>query len=72
MQIERTNKQIIITIPDDDSYFSYSELEVFLNYIKFKSHLERKQGDQKVADQLADEADQNWWANNKDRILKQG
>ena len=69
MLVQRTANQIIITIPEDNSYFSYPELEAFLNDLHYRSIFKQKQVPQSLADELADETDRNWWNNNKNRIL---
>lgn len=69
MLVQTTANQIIITIPEDNSYFSYSELKAFLNDLQYRSIFKQKQVPQSLADELADEADRNWWNNNKNRIL---
>lgn len=69
MLIKNTGRQIVITIPNDNSIFKPKELKDFLDYLKYLQLMNRKKGTASLAKELADEADRNWWINNKARIL---
>lgn len=69
MVIERANSEIIIRIPDDGKAFGEREIQNLINYIRYRQLVSRSTATQEDADRLAKEANANWWAKNKERIL---
>ena len=67
MQIERTEKEVIIRLPvtvDTD------DLQELLNYARHKELTSKFSVSQKQADKLASQVNKNWWAKNRKRLLK--
>lgn len=69
MILERKDNEIVIRIPDDGRAFGAKELQNLINYIRYRQLVSRSIATQEDADQLAKEANSNWWAANKERIL---
>jgi len=67
MIIERTDKEIVIRIPDN---VDIEGVQKFINYIRYKELTSGSKAEQKDADSLADKIDKNWWLKNKDRFIK--
>ena len=68
MTIEKlSNKQITITFSDTLNDLGLQRLIEFVKYIEITSKSEAKQQD---IDKLANEVNENWWANNKNRFIK--
>lgn len=66
MTIERTDNQIIITLP---ASMNVDELQRLINYLLYKEATKDSQATQDEVDKLAREANKQWWQENKDRFL---
>jgi len=66
MKIERENNQIKISIPDD--LIDISEVQDFLDYIKFREIQEKSKAGQQDAAKLSEEINQSWWEKNKHKF----
>jgi hypothetical protein len=67
MQIERTNKEIVIRLP---SYVNTEGLQSLIDYLCYKEATARSEATQEQADKLAADTKKGWWAKNKDRMIK--
>lgn len=68
MTLERTAQEVIIRLPAD---VNWEELEMFLKLIRYKELVSKSKAKQEDIDRLASEVNKSWWAENKDRFLKQ-
>ena len=67
MIVERTGNQIIIKVsPHVDSY-GFQRIIDYLDYLEVTSKSKATQDD---ADSLADDLNENWWAENRKRFIK--
>ena len=66
MRIETTNNEIILTFSKDA--VKLSEIQNFIDYIKFREINSQSKATQKQADELADEINQAWWEKNKNKF----
>ena len=68
MLIERTNNnQITITVSSSVDSFGLQRLIDYVKYLEATSKSKAKQSD---IDNLADEVNASWWANNRKRFIK--
>ncbi len=67
MVLERTEKEIIIRLPNN---IDWSDLESILKYIRYREIEPATQVKQGDIDRLASEINKNWWAENQHRFLK--
>jgi hypothetical protein len=67
MKIERTNKEILIKIPNN---VNIDDIQNVINIICYKELTSDINVNQEQIDDLASEIDNNWWKHNKDRLLK--
>jgi hypothetical protein len=67
MIIERTDKEILIRIPNTIDVEGAQRIIDYINYQEVTSGSNATQSD---ADRLADEINQSWWDKNKDNYLK--
>lgn len=67
MIIERTNKEILIRIPNT---VDIDDAQRIIDYIRYQELTSKSKASQKEVDNLAEEANQNWWKKNKDNFLK--
>lgn len=67
MQIERTNKEILIRVASDTDL---TGLQRILDYIKYREIASKSKATQEQIDELAREAKSTWWEDNKDRFIK--
>jgi hypothetical protein len=67
MIIERTNKEILIRIPDT---VDIDDAQRIIDYIRYQELTSKSKATQKEADNIAAEANENWWKENKDSFLK--
>lgn len=67
MQIERTDKEIVIRLA---SGTDLTGLQRILDYLKFREIASKSKATQKQIDELAKESKQSWWENNKDKFLR--
>ena len=67
MIVERTNNQIVIKVSRDVDSFGFQRIMDYLEYLEITSMSKTNQED---ADKLADELNENWWANNRNKFIK--
>jgi hypothetical protein len=66
MTIERTADAIILKLPPN---INIEEIQLFLNYLRFKEIVAKSKATQEDVDQLAREVNKSWWEKNKQRFL---
>jgi len=67
MIIEKKNKEFIIRIPETADI---EEIQDFVDYVRYKELTSKsKSVDQSVVDQLTEEINTKWWAENRARLL---
>lgn len=66
MTIQRINNQIIITLPES---VDLEGLQRLINYLLYKEATKDSQAKQEEVDQLAREANKQWWEENRHRFL---
>ena len=66
MRIETKNNEIILTFSKDA--VELTEIQNFIDYIKFREINSQSKATQKQADELADEINQAWWEKNKNKF----
>ena len=67
MQIERTDKEIVIRLA---SGTDLTGLQRILDYLQFREIASKSKATQEQIDELAKESKQSWWENNKNKFLK--
>ena len=67
MIIERTSKEVIIRIPVS---VNTDDLQDFIDYTRYKELTSKSKVLQKDIDELADEINKDWWAENRKRFTK--
>jgi len=67
MIIEKTNNEILIRIPNS---VDIDDAQRIIDYIRYQELTSKSKASQKEADNLAAEANENWWKENKDNFLK--
>lgn len=67
MQIERTDKEILIRLA---SGTDLTGLQRILDYLKFREIASKSQVSQKQIDKIAAESKKLWWDKNKDKFIK--
>ena len=67
MIVERTSSQIIITVSPKIDVFGFQRIMDYLDYLEITSKSKATQAD---ADNLADELNENWWSENRNRFIK--
>lgn len=67
MQIERTDKEIVIRVPLETDL---PGLQQILDYIKFRNIASKSQANQSQIDALAKDSKSTWWEENKSKFLK--
>ena len=67
MLIQTINNETIITVP---SSVNFSYLQDFIDYLNVKSIVSNSQATEEEIDQIAEEAQENWWKNNKNKFVK--
>jgi hypothetical protein len=67
MQIERTNKEILIRLSSGTDLVG---LQRILDYIKFREIASKSKASQKQIDELSSESKSSWWNKNKSRFVK--
>ena len=71
MVIERDNENIIIKVNASLlGVRGMQEIQQFADYVRVLESNAKNKGTQEQADALAEEINQNWWAENKHRFLK--
>jgi hypothetical protein len=67
MIIERTSNQIVIKVSPKVDAFGFQRIMDYLDYLEITS---RSKATQEDADRLADELNENWWAQNRQKFIK--
>jgi len=67
MQIERTNKEILIRLSSGTDLIG---LQRILDYLKFREIASKSKATPSQIDDLAAETKESWWSKNKSRFLK--
>lgn len=67
MTIERTDKEILIRIPNTVGVEGAQRIIDYINYLVVTSESKATQAD---AEELADTINQSWWDKHKDTYLK--
>ncbi len=67
MIIERTDKEIIIKLPN---YIDTDGLEDFFDYLSYKEATENSKAKQEDVDKLVKEIKKDWWRKNRDKYIK--
>lgn len=67
MLIERTDKEIIITLP---STISTEGLQAFIDYLYYKEATAGSKAKQSTVNQLAKEVKKGWWKKNRRKFIK--
>ena len=67
MQIERTNKEILIRLSSGTYLVG---LQRILDYLKFREIASKSKASQKQIDELSSESKSSWWNKNKSRFVK--
>lgn len=67
MIIERTNKEILIRIPNS---IDIEGVQRIIDYIRYQEITSKSQAKQEDVDELASEINKNWWEQNKNTFLK--
>jgi predicted trehalose synthase len=68
MIVERTSKEILLKISSKVDKFGIERVLEYIEYLELTSG--KKKATQEDADNLADELNENWWNDNKDRFIK--
>jgi len=68
MEIERTDKEILLRLPANVDTIG---LQKMIDYLKYKVATADSHANQEEIDQLAKESKANWWKENKHRFIKQ-
>lgn len=67
MQIERTNKEILIRIPSGTDIIG---LQRILDFLKFREITSKSKASQKEIDELSTETKSAWWEQNKSKFTR--
>jgi hypothetical protein len=67
MEIERTDKEIIIRLPVN---IKTEDLQDFLDYLSYKQSTSDVEVAHEKVDELASEVNKNWWKANRKRFVK--
>jgi len=67
MIVERINNQIVIKVSPQVDTFGFQRIMDYLEYLELTSKSKATQDD---ADKLADELNENWWKNNRNKFIK--
>lgn len=67
MIIERTDKEILIRIPNT---VDIEGAQRIIDYIRYQEVTSKSKATQEDVDKLADEVNREWWNKNKDTFLK--
>lgn len=67
MQIERTNKEILIRLSSEIDLIG---LQWIIDYLKFREIASKSKVSQKQIDELSSESKSSWWNKNKSRFVK--
>ncbi|MCD4665217.1 MAG: hypothetical protein K8R68_08090 [Bacteroidales bacterium] len=67
MIVERTSNEILLKMSPNIDKFGIQRVIEYIEYLEMTSNSKATQED---ADKLADELNENWWKENRDRFLK--
>lgn len=67
MRIERTDKEILICL---NSNLDITELQRFLDYIRFREITAKSKATDEEIERLAEESKKSWWDSNRDHFLR--
>ncbi|MCF8230746.1 MAG: hypothetical protein K9J27_01055 [Bacteroidales bacterium] len=67
MKIERTDKEILIRIPNS---IDKESVQRIIDYVRYQELTSKSKAKQEDVDKLAAEVNKNWWEKNKDSFLK--
>jgi hypothetical protein len=67
MIIERTDKEILIRIPNS---VDIEGAQRIIDYIRYQEITSKSEATQEAVDKLAKEVNRDWWDKNKDNFLK--
>jgi len=67
MKIERTDKEILIRIPNSVDKESVQRI---IDYVRYQELTSKSKAKQEEVDKLAEEVNRDWWKKNKDSFLK--
>jgi len=67
MIVERTKSQIVIKVSPQVDTFGFQRIIDYLEYLELTS---KSNSSQDEADKLADELNDNWWKNNRNKFIK--
>lgn len=67
MEIERTNKEILIRVSSDTDLIG---LQRILDYVKYREIASKSKASQDQIDKVSAESKLSWWNSNKSRLVK--
>jgi hypothetical protein len=67
MDIIRRQNELVVQIPND---IPFAYLDELISYLNVKSILAKSVATDEDIEALANEVSRNWWANNKERLLR--
>lgn len=67
MNIIRRQNELVVQIPND---IPFAYLDELISYLNVKSILAKSVATDEDIEALANEVSRNWWANNKERLLR--
>ena len=67
MKVETINNETIISVPNT---INFDFIQDFIDYLSTKSILSKSQADDDEIDLLAEQAQADWWNQNKSNFLK--
>jgi hypothetical protein len=67
MKVERTDKEIIIRIPNS---VDFDRAQQIIDYIRYLENTSSSKATQEDVDKLANDVNREWWENNKDKFLE--
>ncbi len=68
MKVETENNEIKLTF--SKNVLDWTEIQNFIDYVRFREINGLSKATQKDADNLADEINQSWWEKNKHKFEK--
>lgn len=67
MKVIRRQNELVVQIP---SNLPFAYLDELISYLNVKTVLAKSQATDEDIEALANEVTKNWWAGNKDRLLR--
>jgi hypothetical protein len=68
LEIQNINNELTITIPN--GIVVIVEIQRFLDYLRFKSIVNKSQATEEDIEQIAEEINESWWVKNKTTFVK--